>query len=558
VRGGHQGGLATRVRGALPAVSAAVALTVGLVDLVSALTPNAAWRGRLLAQAEPIEAMRIFHALAVPLSAALLLTSVYLLRRRRRALYLALGLLLTLAALNVAKGLDVEEAIVTLGGAGLLSWGRDAFNVRHGPASLRSALWRLPALWAGVVALASLGVWVGSHHSGVATIAREVGDLLLWQRGPLAFHDEVGHVPLGVHLLAVLGLAATAYVVFRPLGAPRGLPDAGARRLATALVRQHGSDTLAFFKLRADSHYLFSPDRRAFVGYRVESGVLLCSGDPVGHPSAVPAAIAEAGAFAERYGLKLAVVGASDETATHFERAGLRRLYIGDEAIVETARFTLEGRAVRKVRQSVARLERAGYSFDVARLGDLSETCVAELESVSQAWLGGCRERGFSMAMDGLRGEHVCESLVVCGRDADGRVRAFLHFVPSYGRDAVSLSFMRRDRDTPNGLTEFLVARGIELLRERGVGEVSLNFAAFARLLHSPRGPLDRVLARCVTAGDAFFQIERLYRFNAKFHPRWEPRYLLYEGALGLPRAGLAVLWVEGQVPRPFRRRAAV
>ena len=117
---------------------------------------------------------------------------------------------------------------------------------------------------------------------------------------------------------------------------------------------------------------------------------------------------------------------------------------------------------------------------------------------------------------------------------------------------------MRRHRQTPNGLNEFLVARGVELLRERRISEVSLNFAAFARLLHSPRGRLDRALARCVTVGDAFFQIERLYRFNAKFQPRWEPRYLLYEGALGLSRAGLAALWVEGQVPRPFRRRAAV
>jgi lysyl-tRNA synthetase class 2 len=162
------------------------------------------------------------------------------------------------------------------------------------------------------------------------------------------------------------------------------------------------------------------------------------------------------------------------------------------------------------------------------------------------------------MAMDGLRGQHLGESLVVRGLDGTGRVRGFLHFVPSYGRHAVSLSAMRRDKQTPNGLTEYLVARGIELLRARGIAEVSLNFAAFARLLHSPRSRFDRALARCVVAGDAVFQIERLYRFNAKFVPRWEPRYLLYEGALGLPRAGLAALWVEGQVPRPFRRRAAV
>jgi lysyl-tRNA synthetase class 2 len=115
---------------------------------------------------------------------------------------------------------------------------------------------------------------------------------------------------------------------------------------------------------------------------------------------------------------------------------------------------------------------------------------------------------------------------------------------------------MRRDLDTPNGLTEFMVARAMELLRERGVEEASLNFAAFARLMHSPSGPLERALGRLAALFNPYFQIESLYRFNAKFFPRWEPRYLVYEGPLGLPRAGLAAMWAEGQLPKPKLRRA--
>jgi len=108
---------------------------------------------------------------------------------------------------------------------------------------------------------------------------------------------------------------------------------------------------------------------------------------------------------------------------------------------------------------------------------------------------------------------------------------------------------MRREHDTPNGLTEFLVVQAIALLKERGSEEISLNFVAFARWLHRPHGLVERALGRVVTAFDRWFQIESLYRFNAKFFPRWEPRYFLYEGALGLPRAGLAALRVEGQLP---------
>ena len=118
---------------------------------------------------------------------------------------------------------------------------------------------------------------------------------------------------------------------------------------------------------------------------------------------------------------------------------------------------------------------------------------------------------------------------------------------------------MRRQRETPNGFMEFLIAEAIEHLRARGVAEVSLNFAAFARLIRQPDGLAERVLARALAIGDSWFQIERLYRFNAKFFPRWEPRYFMYERRLGLPRAGIAALWLEGQLPKPklFRRAPA-
>jgi lysyl-tRNA synthetase, class II len=262
----------------------------------------------------------------------------------------------------------------------------------------------------------------------------------------------------------------------------------------------------------------------------------------------VPDLVREAVAFAEVHGLRIAALGAGEAMLPVWRDAGLRSLYIGDEAIVETASFSLEGRAIRKVRQSVSRLEKAGYRAELHPLEELDDATADELERISALWRGGGPERGFSMAMDSLQSSG--DSLVLLARDDTGRVRGFLHFVPAYGRAAVSLSFMRRDRETPNGLTEFLVVRAIQLLQEHGIAELSLNFAAFGRLLERPGGRFERALGRLVTLGSRYFQMESLYRFNAKFSPRWEPRYFVFEGLLGFPRAGLAALWAEGQLPR--------
>jgi lysyl-tRNA synthetase class 2 len=158
------------------------------------------------------------------------------------------------------------------------------------------------------------------------------------------------------------------------------------------------------------------------------------------------------------------------------------------------------------------------------------------------------------MAMDSLRGEHDEDTLVVLARDEQDILRGVLHFVPCYGRPAMSLSFMRRDPGTPNGLTEFMVVKAVELMRERGLSEISLNFAAFAKWLHSPQRRSERALGKLIALGNPFFQIESLYRFNAKFFPRWEPRYLVYQGAFGLPRASIAAMWAEGQLPKPGLR----
>ena len=537
----------------VPAFAAVAAALVGLVNIASTLTPNIRWRGHLLLEFEPVEAIRLFHALSLPAGAALLLVAPYLAKRRQRALQTAVALMILLGLFDLLKGLDFEETILTWGVAVVLILSRDAFTVRHDPNTLRSAVWRVPVLALIGLAIAMVAIWTGSHAS-FGTVATETFDLLRYQPGPIHFHH---HIPIGIHMLELGTLLVIAYVIFRPLTVPHALPSPAARQVASDLVRAHGADTLAFFKLRADGHYIFDEDHRAFVAYAIENGVLLLAGDPVGPRDALPGLLQQVREFADARGLKLGALGASEQLCPLYEELGLRAIYLGDEAVVELARFSLEGRPIRKVRQSVSRLSKAGYEAELHELHTLDQNTIRQAEEVVELGRQGAPERGFSMTMESLQGEHDHETLVVLARDEEGAIRGVLHFVPCYGRPAVSLSFMRRDPATPNGMTEFLVVRSIELLRERGLEELSLNFAAFAKWMHSPEKRLERLLGKLIALGNPFFQIESLYRFNAKFFPRWEPRFLVYEGTFGLPRAGIAAMWAEGQLPKPRMRRAA-
>ena len=168
-----------------------------------------------------------------------------------------------------------------------------------------------------------------------------------------------------------------------------------------------------------------------------------------------------------------------------YEAAGLRTVYIGDEAVVDPRTFSLEGRAIRKVRQSVNRLEKAGYSVIVRRRDELTPELLSSLLRVSQLWLGGQPERGFSMAMDDLWAPEHASAVFAIALAADGRPHGFIHFVPVPRARSLSLSAMRRLPDTPNGLMEYVLCETFAWGRDNDVERVSLNFNAFGELLRS-------------------------------------------------------------------------
>ena len=540
----------------LPPALGALAALAGAVNVASALSPEITERVAVLTQVAPARMVPIATALALPAGAALLIAGGYLAARRRHAWALATTLLIVLGVLNLMKGLDVEEALLSWSLAGLLIWGREAFYVRHPAGSLAAAARQVPLVLGTAFGVALVTLWATRARVTPdltwGGAVREAAGLLTLTGGPLHFRDGAHWVPAGLGILGVGAMAMAAALVFRPLAAP----SARARRRRPRPRAPAGAGPRP-----RHPELLQAPRRRPL---RVRAGRARVPGLPdrgrrdarLGRPGRrrgrrARTAAAASGPWPRPTGLRLALLAGSDGVLDVARQAGLRSLYIGDEAIVDVAGFSLEGRPIRKVRQSVTRLERAGYRLSLDRQGDLPAGALAELQAVSAHWLDGRPERGFAMALDRLGGGGQDDCLVLVARDADGAARGFLQLVPCYGRPAVSLSLMRRDRDTPNGLTEFMVARCIELLRERGIEELSLNFAAFGRWLRAPHGRAERVLGRVIAPLDRWFQIESLLRFNGKFHPRWEPRYLCFQGRLGLPRAGLAALWAEGQLPRP-------
>jgi lysyl-tRNA synthetase class 2 len=108
---------------------------------------------------------------------------------------------------------------------------------------------------------------------------------------------------------------------------------------------------------------------------------------------------------------------------------------------------------------------------------------------------------------------------------------------------------MRRDRGAEPGLNELLIVKTLQAAPGLGITQVSLNFAMFrAALARGERlgaGPVLRAWRALLVFLSHWFQIESLYRFNAKFRPIWEPRFVVYPNTRDLPRIGISALQAE-------------
>jgi len=505
------------------------AAAVGVIGVVSALTPGFAHRFQIVDGVLPPGWVAAARVGSLTFGIALIWLSRSLARRRHRAWQLGVAIVIASATLHLVKGLDFEEATISLALLAALLRYRRRFDV---PGDRGGAT--RPLLAVAMVLAAAGSITLGVELHG--------GEL----------PDRLSDVFTAAGLL--LGFAAL-FLWLRPLTHVVA-QTVGEQRLARAIVDTYGRDSLAFFALRKDKSYFFSPTRRSFLAYRVVAGAALVSGDPVGAEEEFDALLAEFRRVARTHGWRLAVLGASDANLERYRRLGMRAIAMGEEAVLHPDSFSLEGRAIRKVRQSVSRLTKAGYSLRVVAAEDADEALRIAVEDVSERWRGNQPERGFSMAIDDL---YVPGTVFAVAEAEDGSVGGFLHLAPTPAGGGWSLSTMRRAPEAPNGLTEFLIVETLAWAKQEGATELSLNFCALTDLICPDRARTvpRRIVRRGLLAADSVFQLERLYAFNRKFFPEWRPRYLCVEKLTDLPLVGLAYLHVEQLLvpPGPWAKR---
>lgn len=562
------------LRPIVPAAAGLLCLFIGLSDIISIILPEWQERLRSMHRITAVVPGTMFPTGTAVAGTAVVITGLLLLmlshglrRRKRRAWQAVVALLAFNIVIHLVRGLHVPLAVGSLVVLGALLLFRGHFYARGDPRTRWQALWVFCALAVADVAIGLAYILLARGLVRDYSFAQRLQHViygLVGFSGPVEFVSGARSDTFDL-LTSVLGLftlIVTAYLFLRPAKPKARLGQQDAARIRELLSRHGERDSLGYFALRHDKNVVWSPTGKSCICYRVVSGVMLASADPIGDPEAWPGAINAFLDEAASHAWIPAVMGCSELGAEIWCREGcLTALELGDEAIVGVADFSLEGRQMRNVRQMVSRVARQGYVAEVRRLADVPRKEIEDIVRQADSWRGSPTERGFSMAL-GRVGGPGDEDCVLATATEDGVLRALLYFVP-WGSDGLSLDLMRRDRASQPGLNDFLIVEAIKAAPSLGVKRLSLNFAVFRAALERGEkigaGPVLRAWRSLLLFASRWFQIESLYRFNAKFCPEWQPRFFVFPSTKDAPRIALAALEAEAFLvwPRLELRRMA-
>jgi lysyl-tRNA synthetase, class II len=493
------------------------------------------------------------NVIALAVGFALLYLAGQLVRRRRLAWVVGVLLFGASTIINILRVHHGYAAVYSVLMVVLLALSREQFTAPGDPPTLFEFIRFIPWYVLGVLTYGLSALYL--ERTNVAPALTLGGALQTTLLGVFGIDGPYEYsrrgfewfFPTSLLVIGLGGLAWALVLLFRPIVAR---PEEGRAswQEASEILRTFGRDSLDHFALRDDKLFFFSSDDRAFIAYTYLGRHALVSGDPIGDPTSCIRVIDEFLDMCAERGWGVAFLAVRERDRQIYLDRGLHTVYLGDEAIVRCRDFSLDGRRWKSIRQSSGRVART-YRFVWMAETEAGPELIAQLNDISRRWRGKAPERGFTMTLSqDIEGTNPDFRLCIA-MDEDDQPGGFLRVVPIYGEDpGYTLDVMRRDPETPNGMTEFLLTRTMMQLDSMGLDRLSMNFAAWGRFFEDDveYSLLQRLVKLLLDTVSPFYQIRSLKEFNQRFHPEWVPRCIVYGDLRSLPRVALLYSGVEG------------
>jgi len=519
----------------------------GLLNHFSVIGPSLPHRIAMLEPLFPLEFLHLSRFITLLLGFALIVSSVNIYRRKKRAFLLVCILTSLSIIFHLTKDLNYEAALLSSILLMVLIVARNNFTVKSSIPDIRLGVLRFAIALMVAFTYGVAGFWLlerrefGINFTMIDSLQRTIRFLTL-QGDP-----EI--VPLtryarwfldSMYIITAVTIGYSFFALFRPVRYRYAtLPRE--REQARQIVEKYGRHSLDYFKLWPDKSYFFLPSKTSFLAFRVGAHFAVVLGDPVGPENEIEELIRSFKNLCDENDWGIAFHQALPDFLPIYEKLGFKKLKIGDDAIVDLSIFTLEGKKGKELRHAVNKLEKEG--FHIAHFDPpLSPEVLKQAKEVSDDWLKieGRRERRFTLGL--FEPEYVRFTPLLAVVDHQGTMQAFVNIIPSYRKGEATIDLMRHRSDSPYGVMDYLLIKLFFHCKEKGYKTFSLGMAPMSGFQEHENPSLEERAIHCFFQQLNFlFSFKGLRFYKAKFASWWEPKYVIYQNALDLARHAIAI-----------------
>lgn len=505
-------------------------LIMGIVNLVSVLTPAIHARLNFLKDFLPIEAIRVSNYFVFASGLFLLVTAAFMLKGLRIAWYFALGLCMVSIVGHMTKAIDYEEAIFALLVLIILFVSRKEYYIKTNPKTRSLGIQTTLLSIAAVLLYGTIGFYfLDKKHfnidfSWLQSVRYTLENFILIGNNDLVANDRFArNFLLSINISGLLSIAFLIYTLIRPYIHKPGTEDDDLE-WAKLQLEKYGNSALDYFKTYGDKLIYRQAD--GFLAYRLSGNFAVVLECPVSAAENRMQLIRSFDNYCEEKGLKSLYYRIPEPGLADFEKLNKKKLFLGQEAIVDLQTFGLEGGNRKSIRNAIRKVSDQGYTSKIYT-APIKDGVLQRLKSVSDEWLKDTEREEIVFSQGMFDWDELKSQTVITVENAEEKIVAFLNLVPDYAEDEATYDLIRKTADAPNGIIDFIMVALFEHLKLQGFKTVNIGFAPMSGIRNAHNIP-ERSMKFAYEKIRSFSRYKGLREAKDKFSPVWHNKYLIY------------------------------
>lgn len=496
----------------------------GLILLLSASVPGIMSRLKVAQELLSFPIINVSHQLSVAAGFLLLGLSRGIEYSVKRAYELTMFALILAALFSIFKGIDYEEAIFLIIVALLLRMSKGQFYRESYVLTWGKTIFDIMI----ILVITSMYLVIGYLNLPISKI--EIPPKLL-PYVIVDYHD--------LFMSAAIGLVIALFILM--FGYLISLPKSW--NLERSANREKDIvDHLSKYQGKVLSHLIFLHDKFIFwnskknvlISFQQFADKLVILGDPIGEKDEISNAIEEFQEIADLHGFTPVFYQVSDDMLPYLHGHGFAFFKLGEEAFVDLKYFSLTGSKMKGLRALRNKFVRADYSYEIIT-PPYSKDLLEELREISNEWLQGREEKGFSLGF--FSEDYLNKAPIAIVRNERKQILGFMSIMHVYDDyQTISVDLMRFKPEAASGAVDFLFLCLFDWAKEQGYDRFNMGMAPLANVGLSRFSFLsEKIAAQIFLNGHFFYHFQGLRKFKEKYTNIWEPKYLAYRRKSSLP-----------------------